>query len=98
MGGQTTPSLEFAFNMRLFYVQDIFEFADILISRADEPELSSESLRSKGSGGKLQKFLLYWSNDVNRQPIPFHCVEQRLPSVFSSLLRAAQNIVPTTPP
>ena len=98
MGGQTTASQGFAYNIQLFYIQDIFEIADILVSCADKPELSSESLRSKGLGGKLQNFLLYWGNDVERQPIPFHCVEQRLPSVFSSLLTTAQNIVPITPP
>jgi hypothetical protein len=98
MGGQTTPPREFAYNIQSFYIQDIFEFADIPISRADKPELSSESLRSKGLGGILREFPLYRHNDVNRQPIHFHCVEQLLPSVFSSLLTMEQNIVPTTPP
>jgi hypothetical protein len=53
MGGQIEPLQELAYNIHFFYIQEIFDFADILVSHENKSKSSSESLRNEKIRGQL---------------------------------------------
>jgi len=58
MGGQSIPLQELAYNIHFFYIQEIFDFADIFVSHENESKSSFESLRNEKIRGKWNKILL----------------------------------------
>jgi hypothetical protein len=55
MGGQTIPLQELAYNIHFFYIQEIFDFADIFVSHENESKSSFESLRNEKIRGQMEQ-------------------------------------------
>jgi hypothetical protein len=53
MGGQFDPLQELAYNIHFFYIQEIFDFADIFLSHENNSKFSFESLRNEKISGQI---------------------------------------------
>ncbi len=54
MGGQLESLQEFAYNIHFFYIQEIFDFADIFVSHENESNSYFESLRNEKIRGQME--------------------------------------------
>jgi hypothetical protein len=52
-GDQIGPLQELAYNIHFFYIQEIFEFADIFVSNEDKAKSSFGSLRNEKIRGQI---------------------------------------------